>query len=426
MIHLQRILADPQALRTALMWRGADPSIVDAIIPRAADLKEARTRVDALNAERRAVSDAFRLMGEAEREQARVRLASQKALLALAEAAKARAEAWIADALLTLPNIAQIDVPQGTDESCNVVLSTHGEPRRPAEGETLLDHAAIGERLGMLDVPTAVAMSGTRFALTKGGLARLERALGQFMLDLHVDAHALTEISTPLLVHEKALVGTGQLPKFADDLFSAGDLYLIPTAEVPLTNMARDDQMLDLLSRGAGRYVALTPCFRAEAGAAGRDTRGLIRQHQFHKVEMVTLTTQDQALEELKRMVRCATKVLDQLHLAYRIVKLCTGDLGFSSQVTYDIEVWMAGEQRYREISSISYCGDFQARRMGARYRDAQGAMQFIHTLNGSGVATGRALAAVMETWQVKGGEVQVPEELIGYMGGASFIRRAA
>jgi seryl-tRNA synthetase len=276
-----------------------------------------------------------------------------------------------------------------------------------------------------MDFETAAKLSGARFVILKGALARLERALMQFMLDLHTGEHGYTEINPPVLVRDEAMYGTAQLPKFREDQFAAGDGYwLIPTAEVPMTNMARgeilDERKLPL------RFTAGTLCFRAEAGAAGRDTRGMIRQHQFEKVELVSITTPEQSGEEHERMTACAEEVLKRLGLHFRTVALCTGDMGFSSKKTYDIEVWLPGQNRFREISSCSVCGDFQARRMNARCKapDAK-ATRFVHTLNGSGVAVGRALVAVMETYQTQDGAIEVPEALKPYMRGITRIERA-
>jgi seryl-tRNA synthetase len=280
-----------------------------------------------------------------------------------------------------------------------------------------------------MDFEAAAKLSGARFVVLKKGLARLERAIGQFMLDLHTNEHGYTEINPPLLVKDEAMFGTTQLPKFEDDQFwvmGAGfRLGLIPTAEVPLTNLVResilDEKELPM------RMTALTPCFRAEAGAAGRDTRGMIRQHQFTKVELVSITTPDRSRDEHERMLACAEEVLRQLDLHYRVMTLCTGDMGFASQKTYDIEVWMPGQGEggaYREISSCSVCGDFQARRMDARYRGADGKPHFVHTLNGSGTAVGRALIAVMETYQQENGSIAVPDVLQSYMGGLKVIEK--
>jgi seryl-tRNA synthetase len=275
-----------------------------------------------------------------------------------------------------------------------------------------------------MDFETAAKMSGTRFVITRAQMARLERALGQFMLDVHTTEHGYVEINPPLLVKDQAMFGTAQLPKFVDDQFRVlPDYWLIPTAEVPMTNIVReaivDERELPL------RFTALTPCFRAEAGAAGRDTRGMIRQHQFWKVELVSITSQEQSLAEHDRMTACAETILQKLGLPYRVMTLCTGDMGFGSQKTYDLEVWLPGQNAYREISSCSVCGDFQARRMNARYKGADGKNKFVHTLNGSGVAVGRALVAVLENYQNEDGSVTVPDVLRPYMGGLTKIEKA-
>ncbi|BAI72085.1 seryl-tRNA synthetase [Azospirillum sp. B510] len=325
------------------------------------------------------------------------------------------------DAILAgLPNIPADDVPLGKDETENVEVRRWGTPANIANPK---QHYELGEALGLMDFEAAARMSGARFTVLKGGLARLERALADFMLDIHTSEHGFTEIAPPLMVRDTALFGTGQLPKFEEDLFktTASDHYLIPTSEVPLTNLVNDQivaaEELPL------RYTALTPCFRAEAGSAGRDTRGMIRQHQFWKVEMVAITAPDQSEDEHQRMTRCAETILERLGLPYRTIVLCTGDMGFSSRKTYDVEVWLPGQNAYREISSVSNCGDFQARRMKARCRaKGEKQTQFVHTLNGSGVAVGRCLIAVLENYQQPDGSILVPEALRPYMRGVERI----
>ena len=316
-------------------------------------------------------------------------------------------------------------MPGGDDEHGNVDVRRHGEPRPFAPDAPAREHFDLGERLGLMDFGAAAKVSGARFVVLRGALARLHRALGQFMLDLHTERHGYTEIDPPLLVRDDAMFGTAQLPKFREDQFRAGDdFWLIPTAEVPLTNLVRD-RILDEASLPM-RLTALTACFRAEAGAAGRDTRGMIRQHQFTKVETVSITTPEQSRDEHERMTACAEEVLRRLGLPYRVMLLCTGDMGFASRKTYDLEVWLPGQERYREISSCSVCGDFQARRMEARYRPrAAKQTAFVHTLNGSGVAVGRALVAVMENYQNPDGTVTVPEAVRPYMGGLTLIEPA-
>ena len=326
--------------------------------------------------------------------------------------------------LLAIPNLPGPEAPDGKDETDKVEVRRHGAPRTYAFEPK--EHFELGEALGLMDFETAAKLSGARFVILKGALARLERALMQFMLDLHTGEHGYTEINPPVLVRDEAMFGTAQLPKFREDQFAAGDGYwLIPTAEVPMTNMVRE-QILDERKLPL-RFTAGTLCFRAEAGAAGRDTRGMIRQHQFEKVELVSITTPEQSAEEHARMTACAEEVLKRLGLHFRTVALCTGDMGFSSRKTYDIEVWLPGQNRFREISSCSVCGDFQARRMNARSKapDAK-ATRFVHTLNGSGVAVGRALVAVMETYQTEDGAIDVPEALKPYMRGIQRIERPA
>jgi seryl-tRNA synthetase len=325
-------------------------------------------------------------------------------------------------ALSTIANMPLESVPVGRDERENVVRSVWGQPR--GFSFSAKQHFEIGENLGLMDFETAAKMSGARFVINKGALARLERALGQFMLDLHTSVHGYQEVNPPILVKDHAMFGTGQLPKFADDLFRVlPDYWLIPTAEVSLTNMVRDN-ILDEAALPL-RLTALTPCFRAEAGAAGRDTRGMIRQHQFSKVELVTIASPEQSEAEHDYMTRSAERVLQDLELPYRVLTLCTGDMGFGSQKTYDIEVWLPGQNQYREISSCSVCGDFQARRMNARFRASDGSgVRFVHTLNGSGIAVGRALVAVLENYQNEDGSVTIPAALLPYMGGMKRLER--
>jgi len=312
-------------------------------------------------------------------------------------------------------------VPVGSSEDDNVELRTWGEKR--AFDFAPKDHVDLGEGLGLMDFEAAARMSGARFVVLKGALARLERALGQFMLDMQTADNGYTEVSPPLLVRDDAAFGVGQLPKFADDLFrTTSDLWLISTSEVPLTNLVRE-QIVDENALPM-RVTALTPCFRSEAGAAGKDTRGMIRQHQFHKVEIVSVVTPEAAAVEHERLTACAEEILKRLELPYRVVVLCTGDLGFSNAKTFDIEVWLPGQDRYREISSCSHYTDFQARRMNARYRpEGEKGTRFVHTLNGSGLAVGRALVAVLENYQQADGSVVVPDVLRPYMGGVERIR---
>jgi len=323
------------------------------------------------------------------------------------------------DLLAGLPNLPAPDVPPGADEADNQEVRRWGEPFAIASPK---DHVDLGEALGLMDFEAAARMSGSRFVVLKGQIARLERALGQFMLDLQTREHGYLEVSPPLLVRDEAVFGTGQLPKFAEDLFHTEDgRWLIPTAEVSLTNLVRDQitptEELPL------RLTALTHCFRSEAGASGRDTRGMIRQHQFQKVELVSITTPDQSDAEHERMVGCAEAVLKALELPFRTMLLCSGDMGFSARKTYDLEVWIPSEGRYREISSCSNCGDFQGRRMNARTKAAgDKATRFVHTLNGSGLAVGRTLVAILENYQDENGAIAVPQALHPYMGGLTRI----
>jgi seryl-tRNA synthetase len=325
--------------------------------------------------------------------------------------------------LAQIPNTPLDEVPDGADASGNVEHHVVGKKRDYAFKPK--QHFELGEALGMMDFELAAKLSGARFVVLQKGLARLERALGQFMLDVHTGKeHGYTEVNPPILVRDEVMFGTAQLPKFADDQFrTTNDFWLIPTAEVPLTNLVRESIVEE--AQLPMRLTACTPCFRAEAGAAGKDTRGMIRQHQFTKVELVSITTPDKSKEEHERMLACAEEVLKKLDLHYRVVTLCTGDMGFAAQKTYDIEVWLPGQNMYREISSCSVCGEFQARRMNARYRAKDG-VRHVHTLNGSGVAVGRALIAVMETYQDDKGAIVVPEALKPYMGGVTKIEKAA
>src|SRR5712672_3678480 len=348
-------------------------------------------------------------------------VAELKAAIPAMEAEEKSVSDELEKALAQIPNLPLPEVPDGTDEHGNVEHHKFGAKRDYAFAPK--QHFELGEALGQMDFETAAKLSGARFVVLKKGLARLERALGQFMLDLHTTEHGYTEVNPPLLVRSEVMYGTAQLPKFVDDQFrTTTDHWLIPTAEVPLTNLVRgsivDEAELPV------RLTACTPCFRAEAGAAGKDTRGMIRQHQFTKVELVSITTPEQSRDEHERMLACAEVVLRRLDLHYPVVTLCAGDMGFASQKTYDIEVWLPGQNMYREISSCSVCGEFQGRRMNARYRGKEGKPAFVHTLNGSGVAVGRALIAVMETYQEADGSIVVPDVLAPYMGGIKKIEK--
>jgi len=330
-----------------------------------------------------------------------------------------RINAELNTALSVIPNLPFDEVPQGADESDNVLLRQSGQ--KPQYSFKPKEHFELGEALGQMNFDRAVKLAGSRFVVLEDKLARLERALAQFMLDTHTSEHGYKEISAPLLVRDEALFGTGQLPKFEEDLFKTTDgRWLIPTSEVSLTNLVREE-ILDKKSLPL-RFTTHTPCFRSEAGAAGRDTRGMLRQHQFWKVEMVSITDEHSSIGELDRMTECAENILKKLDLHYQVALLSTGDMGFSARKTHDIEVWLPGQQAYREISSCSVCGDFQARRMNARYRVDEKKVKYVHTLNGSGIAVGRALIAVMENYQNEDGTITVPDVLQPYMGGCTVI----
>ncbi len=392
------------------------------------------TELQALQERRNAASKEVgkaKASGEEDRAQALIaEVAAIKERMPSADAELKAVEGDLDATMSWIPNLPLDDVPVGADEDANVEVRRVGEPRRmnfePRQ------HFEIGEGLGLMDFETAAKLSGARFVVLRGQVARLERALASFMIDLHTDQHGYTEVAPPLLVRDEVMFGTGQLPKFREDQFFAGAIddvraeeasgyWLIPTAEVPLTNLVREE-IVDEAALPM-RVTAWTPCFRAEAGAAGRDTRGMIRQHQFAKVELVSITTPEQSLQEHERMTACAEEVLKRLDLPYRVMTLSTGDMGFGARKTYDIEVWLPGQGQYREISSCSVCGDFQARRMNARYRPTDGkGLRHVHTLNGSGVAAGRALIAVLENYQQEDGSVIVPEVLRSYMGGLEVI----
>src|SRR5215831_13800165 len=368
------------------------------------------------------IGDAKKAKDDAKANTLMAEVAELKTSLARMEEEQKTLAAELDAELAQVPNMPLDDVPDGTDASANVEHHVFGKKRDYAFKPR--QHFELGEALGQMDFELAAKLSGARFVVLQKGLARLERALGQFMLDLHTgQEHNYTEVNPPILVRDDVMFGTAQLPKFAEDQFrTTNDYWLIPTAEVPLTNLVResiiDEAQLPL------RLTACTPCFRAEAGAAGKDTRGMIRQHQFTKVELVSITTPEKSNEEHERMLACAEEVLKKLDLHYRVVTLCTGDMGFAAKKTYDIEVWLPGQNAYREISSCSNCGEFQARRMNARFRSVDG-VKHVHTLNGSGVAVGRALIAVMETYQQEDGSIAVPSALAPYMGGITKIERA-
>ena len=447
-----------------LMRRGLPPH-ADKLLAiderRRAAIQKAEAALARRNVASREIGAAKKSNEEAAAQALVAEVARLKAEIPALEAEEKKLSKKLDDALAQIPNLPLEDVPDGKEAADNVEHHRFGTKRD--YGFAPQQHFDLGEALRQMDFETAAKLSGARFVVLKGALARLERALAQFMLDVHTSEHGYTEVAPPLLVRDDVMFGTAQLPKFRDDQFQAlrtlelderlawhdnrseeervqtrapniirdldeapslDRMWLIPTAEVPLTNLVRecilDDDALPL------RFVAGTPCFRAEAGAAGKDTRGMIRQHQFDKVELVSITTPEQSGDELERMLACAEEVLRRLDLRYRVVTLCTGDMGFAAQKTYDIEVWLPGQNMYREISSCSLCGEFQARRMNARYRPKVGrAVRHVHTLNGSGVAVGRALIAVMETYQQQGGSIAVPDVLQSYMGGMRIIDRA-
>lgn len=408
-----------------LRRRGLEPQAASLIAlddKRRALLTELQEAQSQRNAASKEIGKAKAAKDEATATRLMTEVAELKQAIAKGEEDERKLDAEIREALSVIPNTPREDVPFGTDEKGNVEIRKVGTPGTFAF--TPKQHFEIGEALGLMDFEAAQKISGARFVVTKGAIARLERAIGNFMLDLHAGEFGYTEVNPPLLVKDQAAYGTGNLPKFAEDLFkTTNDFWLIPTAEIPLTNLVRE-QILDE-AQLPKRMTAWTQCFRSEAGAAGRDTRGMIRQHQFTKVELVSVVTPEKALEEHERMTTCAEEVLKRLGLPFRTMLLCTGDMGFASQKTYDIEVWLPGQNTYREISSCSVCGDFQARRMDARYRPKDGGKPiYVHTLNGSGLAVGRTLIAVLENYQQADGSVVIPEALRPYMGGLAQIQK--
>jgi seryl-tRNA synthetase len=423
MHDIKAIRDNPAAFDRGLARRGLAPQAASLI---AADekkravqtrLQDAQNRRNALS---KAVGEAMKSGDKARAEAIKADVAALKDAIAAGEEEERQLAQAFLDALAGIPNIPLDEAPDGTDAGQNVEVRRWGEP--PRHNFPPRQHFEVGETLKLMDFEAAAKIAGARFVVTRGALARLERAIAQYMLDTQTGKNGYTEHNVPLLVSSKTMFGTAQLPKFADDQFQTTDgRWLIPTAEVSLTNLVREsiveEEELPL------RMTAWTPCFRAEAGAAGKDTRGMIRQHQFSKVELVSVTTPEQSREELERMTACAESVLQGLGLHYRVIKLCTGDMGFGSRLTYDLEVWLPGQNTFREISSCSVCGDFQARRMEARYRPKDGkGTRYVHTLNGSGLAVGRTLVAVLENYQNADGSVIVPEALRGYMGGLARI----
>jgi seryl-tRNA synthetase len=420
MHDLKWIRDNPAAFDAGLARRGLEARSAE-IVALDAERRAVQTRVQELQARRNEASKQIGVLKKQGGDASAVmdEVAALKTEIPALEARDGELGERIDSLLAALPNLPGGDVPDGPDEAYNVELRRWGTPKDFAF--TPKEHDALGEALGLMDFDAAAKLSGARFVVLKGRLARLERALAQFMLDIQTERHGYTEVSPPTLVRDAALYGTGQLPKFGEDLFRTNTgHWLIPTAEVPLTNLV-GDTILDEASLPL-RMTALTPCYRSEAGAAGKDTRGMIRQHQFWKVEMVSIAHPDRSAEEHERMTGCAEAILQTLGLPYRVIVLCTGDMGFGSQKTYDIEVWLPGQNRYREISSCSNCGDFQARRMKARFKSDRG-NRFVHTLNGSGLAVGRTLVAVLENYQQEDGSIVVPEALRPYMGGVDVIR---
>ena len=438
MHDIKAIRENPQAFDEGMARRSLPPraeSLLALDDRRRAAILELQKAQERRNAASKEIGAAMARKDAVVAEALKDEVARLKVAMPELEAAEKAAGMVLDNELAAIPNLPALDTPDGKDENDNVEARRFGAPPKFPDGFKPKEHFEIGEGLGLMDFETAAKLSGARFVVNKGALARLERALSQFMLDLHTETHGYTEVNPPILVRDEAMFGTAQLPKFREDQFLVvrenvdaevgQNLWLIPTAEVPLTNLVResilDEAVLPI------RVTASTPCFRAEAGAAGRDTRGMIRQHQFTKVELVSITTPEQSEAEHERMLSCAEEVLKRLGLAYRVVTLCTGDMGFAAQKTYDIEVWLPGQDRYREISSCSVCGDFQARRLNARYRPAGAkATRFVHTLNGSGVAVGRALVAVLENYQEEDGSVRVPDVLKPYMGGVTRLSRAS
>jgi seryl-tRNA synthetase len=471
MHDIRAIRANPALYDAAWSRRGLMPQVA-AILEADAKLRGAATAKQeaeaARNAASKAIGQAKASKNDAEADRLIEQVAALKTRIENDGVEEAKWQQQRDDLLASLPNLPAPDVPDGADEAANVEVRRWyiQSGANPPALDLTADHVTLGEALGMMDFEAATRLSGARFVALKGQLARLERALAAFMLDLHTREFGYTEVNPPLLVKDHAMFGTGQLPKFVDDQFTAArtisredllfgaierfdeeferrrgavkptdllrelldraptreDFWLIPTAEVALTNLVREQ----ILPEAAlpQRFTADTPCFRAEAGAAGKDTRGMIRQHQFRKVELVSITTPDLSHEEHERMTACAEEVLKRLELPYRVMLLCAGDMGFAARKTFDLEVWLPSQGKYREISSCSNCGDFQARRMNARFRNKEGKTEFVHTLNGSGLAVGRTLVAVMENYQQPDGSIQIPRELAPYMGGLTKIAK--
>lgn len=427
MHDIKWIRENPEAFDAALARRGAEPAASSLIAldeKRRSVIQSLQDMQSRRNAASKDIGAAMAQKNMELAEKLKAEVADIKENMPRAEEEDRQVTAELNDALSRLPNMPFDDVPDGKDEHDNEVTRVVGQ--KPGWNHEAKEHFEIGEALGYMDFERAAKLSGSRFTVLTSQLARLERALGQFMIDLHTSEHGYTEVSSPLMVRDEAMFGTGQLPKFSEDLFKTTDgRWLIPTAEVTLTNLVSgeilEQEKLPL------RFTALTPSFRSEAGSAGRDTRGMLRQHQFWKCELVSITDAESAVAEHERMTACAEEVLKRLGLHFRTMTLCTGDMGFSARKTYDLEVWLPGQNTYREISSCSVCGDFQARRMNARYRGKDDkATKFVHTLNGSGTAVGRCLIAVLENYLNDDGSVTIPDVLLPYMGGLTRIEKAA
>lgn len=423
MHDLKTIRDNPDAFDAALARRGVEPKAAQALEldeRRKAVLTQTQVAQTKRNEASKQIGKAKASGDEALAAKVIADVASLKEVVQKGEEEARIIEQELHEFMSWIPNLPADDVPDGKDEDDNVEVRQHGQKRElnfaPAE------HFDIGEGLGLMDFEAAARMSGARFVVLRGQLARMERALAAFMIDSHTSQFGYTEISPPLLVRDNAMFGTNQLPKFRDDQFSAGpEHWLVPTAEVPLTNLVRESVLSE--EELPLRFTAFTPCFRQEAGSAGRDTRGLIRMHQFPKVEMVSITAPEKSKDEHERLTSAAEEILKKLDLHYRVMVLSTGDMGFGAQKTYDLEVWLPGQGAYREISSCSLCGDFQARRMNARYRPAgEKGTKYVHTLNGSGLAVGRTMVAVLETYQQEDGSVTIPDALKPYMGGLETI----
>ena len=423
MHDIKAIRDNPQAFDAGLARRGLaalSPSLIEIDQQKRAVQNSLQEMLNKRNGLSKDVGEAMK-KGEKERAEAiKSEVAALKDAIAKSEDDERQLTTKLNDMLAAIPNIPLDEVPDGADEHGNVEVRRWGTP--PGHNFEPRQHFDVGETLKMMDFETAAKISGARFVVTKGLLAKLERALAQYMLDTQTEKNGYTEHNVPLMVNDASVFGTGQLPKFAEDLFKTTDgRWLIPTAEVSLTNLVRESIIEE--AQLPMRLTSCTPCFRAEAGSAGRDTRGMIRQHQFTKVELVSITTPEQSREELERMTASAESILQGLGLHYRVMRLCAGDMGFGARMTYDLEVWLPGQKAFREISSCSVCGDFQARRMDARYKPAEGkGTRFVHTLNGSGLAVGRTLVAVLENYQNADGSVTIPDVLRGYMGGMTRI----